>query len=312
MDNTPICVIVDGERDPADLRRTYGVQTIMRADVEIPALKKLSFGSLKAKNAALWLSPFETFFLLDADAVVWGDMRSLADFGQYDFVIDEPIGHLEEVRRSVMDVDVVGQHFPEFDARSHRTEYVNTGAYFGRRGMLDVELYAELLRFSHDHPGALYGDQGSFNFMLFSAADAGLVRLAQRPLQVQTGRSLKEDVIRRFAIVEGCPIVAGEPVVLHWVSSPKPRVRQRGRDYFEPMTFFRMQFRADSNGRRTRAQDELWLRYEDATCTDWRGTNLRGRSRKLKRRAGFRWAELKAGLRKRTPDRVVSAVKRRP
>jgi hypothetical protein len=128
---------------------------------------------------------------------------------------------------------------------------------------------------------------------------------------VQTGRSLREDVIRLFAIVAGSQVVRGDPVVLHWVGSPKPRVRHRGRDYFEPMNFFRMKFKADSSGGRLRAMHELRLRYEDAMCTDWRGTNLRGRLRKVTRRAGFRWAALKADLRVRMPDHVVIAVRRR-
>ena len=51
-----------------------------------------------------------------------------------------------------------------------------------------------------------------------------------------TGRTRREDVVRRFEFLDSGPAAGGDPVVLHWVGSPKPRVRQRGRDYFEPMT----------------------------------------------------------------------------
>jgi hypothetical protein len=77
------------------------------------------------------------------------------------------------------------------------------------------------------------------------------------------------------------------------------------------MNFFRMRFQADSSGRRLHAMHELRLRYEDAMCTDWRGANLRGRLRKVKRRAGFRWAALKADVRARMPDHVVVAIRQR-
>ena len=249
MDDTPICVILDGEDFPDALRETYDVHVLRRAEVEHHELRAVSFGSLRAKNTALWVSPFESFLLLDADAVVWGDMRRLLpDPGRFDFVLDAPIGDPEKVRRSVMDVDAVSRLFPDFDAGRHASEYVNSGAYFARRGMLDLDRYLELVRIAQSQPGMFYGSQGVFNFMVFSAADEGELRLNQRELQVTTGDTTREQVVRRFAFCDSRPTVVGDPVVLHWAGSPKPRVRERGRDYFEPMTFFRREFRRAVRG----------------------------------------------------------------
>ena len=216
MGNTPICVLLDGEHFPDDLRKIYDIQVLKRADFVHAELRDLSFGSLKAKNTALWVSPFETFLLLDADAVVWGDMRRHADFDRADFVLDGPISDPDSVRRWVMDVDAVGRHFPDFDAQRHVADFVNTGAYFGRRGMLELDRYIELLRISRDHAGMFYGSQGVFNFMVFRAADEGRLRLEQRELQVTTGDTTREEVVGRFAFVDSQPSVVGEPVVLHW------------------------------------------------------------------------------------------------
>jgi hypothetical protein len=311
MGDTPICLVLDGDRPPPDLQATYDVRVIRRADVEHRELRELSFGSLRTKSAALWVAPFETYLLLDADAIVWGDMRQLADFERFDFIVNTPIGRPAAVRKWVMDADAVSRHFPHFDARRHVADFVNTGAYFARRGKLELEHYLELVRFCRSHPGMFYGDQGVFNLMLFSGADEGTLRLQQRELQITTGDTTREEVARRFSFVHGQPSVVGAPVVLHWAGSPKPRIRARGRDYFEPMTFFRRQFRVALRGDRgSRATDELWLRFEDALCADWRGSNLRARLRRKRRRALSVYAQTRGALRRRTPDWLVSRIRR--
>jgi hypothetical protein len=297
--------MLDGQEFPDELRRTYGVDVLRRDDIHPRALRA-GFGSLKAKDAVLWASPFETFLLLDADAVVWGDMRRLACFDRADFVLDAG----GEPPHSVMDVAAVVRHVPGVDVESHVEQFANTGAYFGRRGVLDLDDYLELDRLADTYPGMFYGSQGVFNLMVLRAADRGELRLLQRELQVMTGRTVREEVVERFAFVDGQPAVVGDPTVLHWVGSPKPRVRQRGRDYFEPMTYFRREFRRAAAGRPSgSAADALRLRLEDALCTDWRGTNVRGRLGRLRRRTGQRYASAKAAVRRRTPDRLVSLVR---
>jgi hypothetical protein len=304
MEDTPICVLLDGRRIPDDLRRASDVIVVCRDELE-PRELRSGFGSLRAKNAVLWASPFETFLLLDADAIVWGDMRQLADFDRFDFVLDRR----SEAMRAVMDAELVTRHVPDFVAGAHESRFVNTGAYFGRRGVLDLDDYLELLRLSTDHPGMFYGSQGTFNVMVFRAADRGDVRVDRRELQLMTGHTPRAELARRCAFAETGPVVSGDPFVLHWVGSPKPRVREGPNDYFAPMTFFRLEARRGTHGdlRRT---DLLWLRLEDALCTDWRGTNLRGRLGRLRRRVRQRWASWRVVLRAHVPDRLVGSLRR--
>ena len=301
MEGTPICVILDGELVPDDLARAPGVSVIRRDELEPPVLRS-TFGSLRAKNAALWAAPFERFLLLDADAVVWGDMRKVVDSERFDFVLDDG----GEPARSVMDIDAVARVLPEFDARPHEQRFANNGAYFGRRGVLDLDEYLELMRLSNEHPGMLYGSQGIFNLMVLRALERGEIRVDRRELQVMTGRTSREELAQRFAFVDSEPRVTGDPVVLHWVGSPKPRVRGSETDYFAPMTYFRRRYRRTARGETgARLSDDLALRIEDMLCTDWRGTNLRGRVARLRRRSGQRYARIKPALRRATPDRVV-------
>jgi hypothetical protein len=304
MEDTPICVILDGDRAPTDLRRAEGVTILTRDEIE-PDVREACFGSARAKNAALWASPFETFLLLDADTIVWGDMRTAADFERYDFIVDTPG---VEPTYSVMDVERVAAAFPGFDAPSHVGSYVNNGVYFGRRGILDLEHYLYAVRVAREQPGMFYGSQGSFNYMLFNAADEGSIRLGQRELQVQTGRTARADLLRRFGFDGSQPVVTGDPVVLHWVVSQKPRVRGRRDDYFEPMTHFRFEFRRAAR-RGSRSAVDMWrLRLEDMACSDFRGRNLRGRVAGVRRRSRGRYAEIKVRVRRRTPDWLVAAL----
>ncbi len=306
MGDTPICVLLDGDRAPSDLERAKGITVLTRDEIE-PRELRACFGSPRAKNAALWASPFETFLLIDADTIVWGDTRELADFDRYDFILDSPGA---EPLRSVMDVEQAAACFPDFEARRHIGSYVNNGVYFGRRGALDLERYLHAVRVARERPGMFYGSQGSFNYVLFSSADDGSIRLSQRELQVMTGRTSRADVVRRFAFDDSDPVVTGDPVVLHWVASPKPQVRARRDDYFEPMTHFRLEFRRASRG--SSAVLDLWrLRLEDMTCRDFRGRNLRGRLVRTRRRSRKRYAELRVQLRRRTPDWLVAAVRGR-
>jgi hypothetical protein len=77
------------------------------------------------------------------------------------------------------------------------------------------------------------------------------------------------------------------------------------------MTFFRHEFRAASRGGTHRASDGLRLRWEDAACADFRGSNLRGRIERGRRSATSGYRELKRVVRSLTPDRLVETVRRR-
>jgi hypothetical protein len=86
-------------------------------------------------------------------------------------------------------------------------------------------------------------------------------------------------------------------------------VRERGRDYFKPMTYFRREFRkAARGGVGPTTADELRLRLEDMMCADWRGSNVRGRLGRLRRRSHQRYQRAKVAVRKRTPDWVVATT----
>jgi hypothetical protein len=60
--------------------------------------------------------------------------------------------------------------------------------------------------------------------------------------------------------------------------------------------------------------DDVWLRFEDRRCGDWRGSNLRGRFRARRRRAGkqidYRIAQLKVAVKSRATELLSSLARR--
>jgi len=309
MGDTPICVLLDDDVYPADLVETYGVQVLSRRDLTFEGSRAGLLHSLPLKNLAPWIAPFETFLMIDCDAVAWGDMRRLADFERFDFIVDAPgrqwVG-------GVMDVDAVERHVPGFDARRHVADYVNTGVFFARRAAFDLDSYLELAALSRAHPGMLkYRDQGLFNLMLFRAADEGAIRVGQRELQVVVGQTDRDELVRRFVFDGARPVATGDPVVIHWASgAAKPSVRQRRGDFFAPMTHFRREYRRAAQGG-SRRDDLLRLRLEDVLCADRRSTHLRGRVERSRMRARRFWEQTKVRVRRHVPPRPARADNRR-
>ena len=311
MGDTPICLFLDGDAAVEDFE-AFGVRVVRAAEIEHPVLRRLS-GTIRVKHAGLWVAPFDAFLFVDADAIVWGDLRPAGSEG-FDFVLDAPLGRVK-ARRSVMDPDAVEEHFPGFGAHRKLPSFVNTGAYVARRGAVPLERYIELVRFMWRHPGVFESDQGIFNFLVFSGADEGTLRVDQRELQVKLDDVTPAQLRRRFRFVDGQPDPADGPVVIHWCGAAKPRMRGGADDFFEPMAFFRRQFLYSVKGPTSSAKADLLLRLEDTLSTDFRGSNLRGRLIRLRRR-GARWTRYgidraKIAILRRTPPALASRLRGR-
>jgi hypothetical protein len=274
LGDVPMCLILDGRGSGREFETTYGARVLRRDDVEDAELRRRSFGFGVTKLIGLWEGPFETFLSLDADTVVWGNVAGIADFDRYDFVVDTGPSNadLAYVTDYYYDPERLRRHFPDFDGTAHASECVNLGAFFGRRGVLDRDLYLELLDLKQRDPGVFRGgDQGVFNFMLQRAAEQGLARVAQRPLQ---GWPAGRNAGLRFPVQDGRPVVR-EPTVLHWALPYKPRADDS--DHSAPSLLFRLEhLRARSDRGRLPRGARLRLRLED-TRFSWHARRRRRR-----------------------------------
>jgi hypothetical protein len=102
---------------------------------------------------------------------------------------------------------------------------------------------------------------GFLNFMLFSAADQGRIRLGQAPMQLIVPDFDQADLQKRFPVKTTGPLLQNDQaIVIHWCG-PKPRLSS-SKAYSEPMNFARRQFLQKERGYSGISAD-LWLQLED-------------------------------------------------
>lgn len=234
MPGVPIAVLVDGNTRVDALVRAYGVRPIYRDDVRDPFLQRACFGIGHTKMVAFWESPFEHFLYLDADAVLWGDVRDNVDLDVHDLVTSTPHepNPAAQVRAQYFDPERIGEHVEAFDW--HDRMYFNAGVFFARRGCFDLGLYKRLYALQQQHPDLfIIGDQGIFNLMAVLQQDAGTLRWGHGKVQQLMGHSGLfdgfatppwRDPVPRFRVENGRPVVASDDhVVLHWAAG-KPSI----------------------------------------------------------------------------------------
>ena len=275
MGDAPICLLIDGGFNVDGLKKQYGVQVINYDNVSNPMLKQRSFGYGITKMIAFWESPFEYFLLLDADIIVWGDMRKHADFQHYDLIIDRPAyGYSEaDVNKWFFDTKKLEQHFPHFDWRDR--PYVCTGVTLAKRGLFDLSEYAKLLDMKLENPDIFhYGEMGFLNLMMFAGADAGKFRLGQEDIQIIVQDYDQQALKKRFSIGHGLPVAQnGEAKAIHYAGMKA--LMSNAKHYTELMSFFRRQYLKD-RWRLHGYLAELVLRAEEYFLSHPRAAKLLG------------------------------------
>lgn len=243
MPDVEICLLIDGEINTRLLKKLYKVKTIERKNIDNEELIKHSYGYGYTKLISLWYSPFKTFFLLDADTVVWGDFNFLKMPG-VDVVLDKQLSEFngEAVNSWFFDTEKMKSIFPEFDWRKHRNSYVNSGASRLRKHLLPVSEYLSYLKIADETNVFRMGEQGLFNYMWFNAYEKGEIKLTTEPIQIMMHDYAYDDLKARFAFKDNKPIV-NENRVLHY---PGPKPVRGCASYIEPMLFFRRQYFKDA------------------------------------------------------------------
>jgi hypothetical protein len=251
----PITLLVNGsDTDTAELLRLPKVGRIVAQEAAGVEAEQLWAG-FWAKLLVHWISPYERFLYLDADALIWGDVRAYAEFDQYDFIagyrFKSPIRYetREEVQQSVFDVDAIRQFDPALDWRGQ--EAANAGVFFARRGVFAKE---QLVALRQLDCWRCY-DNGVLNYLLWRASREGVPRIGGHRLQLfpaEPSCNLED----RFL-----PRDCKRPVVIHWVTK-KPRLgrRYRAADDYRKL-FLKMTGRSKWLGLRLVLEDlNVWFR----------------------------------------------------
>jgi len=291
LGDVPICLVVDGDIDIDDFVHAYGVRIVRQADFADPALRDSCFGWGRTKMIAHWEAPWPTFLLVDADTIVWGDVRRHARFDRFDMITDRHVADafpgthnsiplaaflgeeeiaktlhkLQHVKRWFYDAFELGDAAPGLDWVATVDRLFCSGAFFARRGILSRDRFLAFVALGHDRPGLFSpGDMGVHNALVMESG----IRLDQRSdLHQLVYMTTRVDLIRRFPVGPDGPIPNGEAVVIHWAGAQKPTLDAR-LSYSEPMTFFRRRF-LQACGLADRREIDRRLAEEDEVYSDF-------------------------------------------
>ena len=236
--DAPICLVIDTDFDSRPFEKRYGLRVIRRKDVRHPELRRWCFGYGCTKMAALWESPFENVIHLDADAVLWGDIRKNIPTGDWDFVHNEPHEEITNYiqQTQYFDPEKVFNYIPVFEWQGN--PYFNTGIFLFKRGVFELQEFCSLMSARTaliESFGA--GEQGILNIMVFRAMREGRLKVKQAHLQSAVPVLSKSELESRFQTCDGKPVPWVRPTVVHW-AGPKPYNANPG-VFSLPMDYFR-------------------------------------------------------------------------
>lgn len=237
--DAPICVFTDGDFSLRRLERAYNLIVVPRSAVRSRALRERSYGYGLTKMVALWEAPFERIIHVDADAVLWGDIRDNLPTDPWDFVYNEPHEVITETihRKQYFDPELVTPLLEGYQWRNR--PYFNSGVFACRVGALSLDRYLKCLDIMQRNYDAIFMDQGVLALMVFKAMDAGLITARQAHLQTVVPVISPADLSRRFQFRDGSPQLNDRPTVIHW-AGPKP-YSLNPHPFSEPMDVFRGQ-----------------------------------------------------------------------
>lgn len=221
MGDIPITLLVDGPADTCELERLPGVSRMSVQEVATPEYIRLCSGSSMAKLLLFWASPYERFLCIDADTVVWGDVRIYAEFDKYDFIASHyrhsvyRMPDLEVVNQQAFDVEVIRKFDPSLEWLHQR--YAICGVFFARRGVFSEARIMELVRLGCWR----YYEQGMLNYLMWRSLQDGTPRIGGHPFQVFPAEKILPAEDRLL------PMDWKKPVVVHWLGR-KPKL---GRSY---------------------------------------------------------------------------------
>ena len=258
LGDIPITLLVDGAAtDTRDLERLHGVRRLVLQEVASDEEARLCSGTSWAKLLLFWMSPYERFLCLDADTIVWGDVRLYATLDQLDFIAAfhaqsrTAFQTPEEIQNSVFDADAILKLDPTLNWRGQ--EFANCGVFFARRGVFPKTQLMDLRRMDC---WRCY-EQGLLNYLRWQALPGGVPRMGGHRVQLFPAETtcLPAD---RFL-----PRNQSQPVIIHWMGK-KPKLGRPFRaanDYRK--LFLTMTGRSGWLNMRLFAEDiGVWLRRQ--------------------------------------------------
>jgi glycosyltransferase family protein len=234
----PICLIQDGDFSIESEKKAYNIQhVIKRKDVKDDFLRENCFGSRCTNMIAFWESPFDRFFYIDSDTIVWGDILKGIEFSQFDFIHNSPHELYTDfiIQQQYLNYKRLFKHIKSISIKDHH--FFNAGVFIARKGIFSLEQYKELFALWKSDK-KLFGPepQGFINYMVFRYAEEGILKIHETALQTIVPIFGKEVLQNRFANVSQ----VDKPTVIHWAGK-KPLFLNRKIIYSDIALQFRKQ-----------------------------------------------------------------------
>jgi len=238
--DAPISLVVDGDLLLKKLQKQYNLIICSRRDVRNKHLKSMSFGYGFTKMVALWEAPFDCLIHVDTDVLLWGDIRQNLPPPPWDFIFNEPhqIITTEIQKSQYFDPDIIFDYIPPFPWKGNN--YFNSGVFACRVGALDLDEYIRMLEIHRKTPGVFpLVDQTMLNIMVFRALHSKTISAVPAHLQTPVPVTRRDELERKFQILDGKPVVKGDATSIHWAGT-KPFLSAESL-FREPMDMFRHQ-----------------------------------------------------------------------
>jgi len=231
------------------LDKIYDAIVLSKSNIKNDFLRERSFGWGLTKMISFWESPYDKFLVIDGDTNVWGDVRELANFQDYDFLIDKPEYEysINDLNKWFFDTKEMEIYFPSFNYLNN--PYVCPAVLFGTKNVFPIEEYRYILNFVDKHPNIFkFGDMGFLNYLLFKLSKENKIRLGSSDIQYIVCDFDQAETKSKFYFENGKPVLNQLTTVIHWPGDKKPvSANQSGYyPYQEPMRYFRKKFLKDS------------------------------------------------------------------
>jgi hypothetical protein len=250
----PICLVVDGDVDVADLVDTYDLQVLRVLDLPNEAMRKLISKNTRAKLAAMWEGPFDHFVWLDSDAIVWGDItemiRTDVDFQICWSEVSIPEDAIEVppwLPHFYFNLEAVHRFDPDFEWRGH--PYFSAGVFACRKNFITFEEWCLAEEWNQSAEGGIFKfwDQGILNYFVHSLKQKGRKKVIMSDLQYVWRHHGKEELVAD-CVGAGWqfPTQVKRPKIIHFCGR-KPFVYDY-QAYSQPFTIARLEHHRRSHG----------------------------------------------------------------
>jgi hypothetical protein len=254
--DVPICLVADGDVDVSELEKQYGLIVLRTKELPDPRMRELCCGSYYAKLSAMWEGPFEYALWLDADAILWGDIRpKLEKIFDFHIFSCNGISDLEEIpfwmTHYQHDPILLKKFDPAFDWK--RNPYFCSGTFAFRKNVVPFEMWLEVQSWRGQCNGLFgWGEMGMLNYCIHSLSQKGNIRVGISDLQHLRSEQGIEEFVQDLKN-SGCrfPKSVKRPRVAHFCGN-KPYLHDF-KSYSNPFTIARLE-----HYRKTRGEFGAW------------------------------------------------------